>query len=136
MRGLIPLVGGVFLFVMFIYAAKIYAEPDNLTDDSGNNITIFGIGAVAVVGIGALLLGFVLLAAQWAASPSFFRGQTLPMRSHGDLILLGEFALGKEPIALPDSREDTVIAPDLSNLPPGRTAVDPGTGETFERPKE
>jgi amino acid transporter len=133
MRGVIPLVGGVFLFVMFVYAAKIYAQPDNLTDDNGKNITIFGIGAVSVVGIGALLIGFVLLAAQWVASPAYFRGQTLPRRSHGDLLLYGDLPIGVEPITLPDSREATVIAPDLSNLPPGQTAVDPATGETFEK---
>jgi hypothetical protein len=29
----------------------------------------------------------------------------------------------------------TVIAPDLSNLPPGQTAIDPQTGETFTSDK-
>ena len=129
MRGVIPMLGGIFLFVMFGYAAKIYAQADNLTDDAGNNITIFGIGAVAVVGIGALLLGFVLLAAQWAVSPSYFRGETLPRRSHGDLLMYGDLPLGAETIALPDSRQATaVIAPDLSNLPAGQKAIDPLTG--------
>jgi hypothetical protein len=28
-------------------------------------------------------------------------------------------------VGLPDSHEHTVIAPDLSNLPPGQRAVDP-----------
>jgi len=60
----------------------------------------------------------------------------LPRRSHGDLLLVGEVPIGAEPIALPDSREDLIIAPDLSNLPPGRTAVDPATGETFEKPPQ
>jgi amino acid transporter len=136
MRGLIPLVGGLFLFVMFVYATKIYSQPDNLTDNDGNNVTIFGIGAVAVVGIGSLLLGFVLLAAQWMASPDYFKGRTLPRRSHGDLILVGETPIGVEAISLPDSREATVIAPDLSNLPAGSQAVDPVTGETYQAPPD
>lgn len=34
---------------------------------------------------------------------------------------------------LPDSRETTVIAPDLSNLPPGAEAIDPETGEHLRR---
>ena len=34
-------------------------------------------------------------------------------------------------LRLPDAGESTVIAPDLSNLPPGQTAVDPSTGERF-----
>jgi hypothetical protein len=29
-----------------------------------------------------------------------------------------------------------VIAPDLSNLPPGQAAVDPRTGERFEKPAD
>ena len=32
-------------------------------------------------------------------------------------------------LRLPDSVENTVIAPDLSNLPPGATALDVRTGE-------
>ncbi len=133
-RGIIPLVGGIFLFVMFIYATHIYAQADNLTDNNGKNITIFGIGAVAVVGIGSLLLGFVLLGLQWAASPAFFRGETLPMRHSGDLLLYGDTQpLVADPLTLPDSREHTVIAPDLSNLPPGSRAVDPSTSQTFEK---
>ena len=35
---------------------------------------------------------------------------------------------------LPDSGDmPTVIAPDLSNLPPGETAVNPETGEEFTK---
>lgn len=133
MRGVIPLLGGVFLFVMFLYATKVYAQADELTDDNGDNITIFGIGAIAVVGIGSLLLGLVLLAAQWAASPSYFRGQTLPRGRAGDLLLYGDTLPGAAvAVLLPDSREATVIAPDLSNLPPGQRAIDPASGETFD----
>jgi len=121
---------------MFIYATRVYSQEDNLVDADGNNVTIFGIGAVAVVGIGSLLFGLVLLAVQWAVSPSYFRGKTLPKRSHGDLLLYPEVPLGVEPIALPDSREDIVIAPDLSNLPAGQRAIDPETGEIFEKPPD
>jgi amino acid transporter len=134
MRGVIPLLGGLFLFAMFVYAAKIYANADNLTDDNGNNVTIFGIGAVAVVGIGALLLGLVLLAIQWAVSPAYFRGRTLPKGKHGDLLLYGETVKDPHVLALPDSHEATVIAPDLSNLPPGQAAVDPEHGAVMRKP--
>jgi len=134
MRGIVPGVGGVFLAVMFVYGTIQFAKAGYLVDSNGANVTIFGVGAVAVVGIGALLLGFVFLAAQWAKAPAYFKGQTLPRRSHGDLLLLGEVPVGVEPITLPDSREGLVIAPDLSNLPPGEVAFDPATGETFESP--
>ena len=121
-RGLIPLVGGVFLFVMFCYALRTYAAPDNLQDDDGENVTIFGLGAVAVVGVGSMLVGLVLMALQWAVSPEFFRGRTLAKASHGDLILDNSEHPSDRP-RLPDSHEHIVIAPDLSNLPPGAHAV-------------
>ncbi len=132
-RGIIPLVGGIFLFVMFAYALQTYAAPDYLTDDNGDNVTIWGLGAVAVVGIVSLLMGFVFLAIQRAVAPAYFRGETLPKRFDGDLILAGEAPIGAEPITLPDSREATVIAPDLSNLPAGATAIDPATGDVYHK---
>ena len=44
-------------------------------------------------------------------------------------------ATAVEPMfGLPDSGDmPTVIAPDLSNLPPGETAVNPETGEEFTK---
>lgn len=84
-RGLIPCIGGAFLFVMFFYAVKSYAEVDYLTDDNGKNVTIWGFGAVAVVGIVSLLLGFVFMAAQWAHDADFFHGRTLRRGSFDDL---------------------------------------------------
>ena len=65
-----------------------------------------------------------------AIAPAYFRGETLPKRDSSDLVLVGG---GGKPtgLRLPDSVERTVIAPDLSNLPPGQTAVDPRTGERF-----
>ena len=172
MRGLIPLVGGIFLFAMFVFAVKSYIAPDWLTSTApadqagcdtanaalstaqgasgtsakaiadltdkvtaacaGNNVTIFGLGAVAVVGILALLVGFLLIALQWWRSPDFFRGRTLPMRS-ADLLLAGTEEEGV-PSTLPGSGEQaTVIAQDLSNLPAGQVAVDPETGRRFRR---
>ena len=56
MRGIVPLLGGIILLVIFVYGLRQYAMPDWLTDDDGNNVTIFGVGAVAVVGIGALVV--------------------------------------------------------------------------------
>ena len=132
-RGIIPFVGGVFLFAMFFYATKEYAAKDYLQDDAGHNVTLVGMGAVAAVGLGSLLFGFVLLAIQWAVSPDYFRGVTLPRRNSVDLLLLGEQPPGADPITLPDSREATVIAPDLSNLPPGQSAIDPETGQIYRR---
>lgn len=133
MRGIVPLAGGVILLVIFIYGLIQYAKPDWLIDDDGNNVTIFGFGAVAVVGIGALVLGVILMVVWWMASPDFFLGRTLSRRSSADLVLTPATAV--EPMfGLPDSGDmPTVIAPDLSNLPPGETAINPETGEEFTK---
>lgn len=81
MRGIFPLVGGLVLLAVFIYGTVQFAAPDWLTDADGNNVTILGIGAEAVVGIGGLLLGLVLMGIWWARKPDFFRGKTLPRRA-------------------------------------------------------
>lgn len=77
MRGAVPLLGGVGLLIVLVYGLLQYAKPEWLTDDDGNNITILGFGAVAAVGIGALVLGMILMSVWWAIAPDFFRGQTL-----------------------------------------------------------
>ena len=76
-RGVVPLLGGVALLIVFIYGLIQYAKPGWLTDDDGNNITILGFGAVAAVGIGALVLGVILMVVWWAMAPGFFRGRTV-----------------------------------------------------------
>ena len=81
MRGVVPLLGAVMLTVVFGYGLIQYAKPDYLVDDDGNNVTILGFGAVAVVGIGALVLGVILMFVWWAMSPGFFTGKTLPRRA-------------------------------------------------------
>ena len=133
MRGVVPLLGGLILAAVFAYGLVQYAKPDWLTDDDGNNVTILGYGAVAVVGIGALVLGVIVMVIQWISAPAYFRGHTLPRRSSSDLVLVPATAV--EPMfGLPDSGNmPTVIAPDLSNLPPGETAVNPETGEEFTK---
>jgi amino acid transporter len=117
MRGVIPLLGGLILLGAFLKACQLYAQKDY------GNTTLFGIGAVFVLGIGSLLLGAVLMFIWNAISPAYFNGETLPKGSH-DLVLASEHS-GGPTMGLPDSHEHTVISPDLSNLPPGQRAVDP-----------
>jgi amino acid transporter len=134
MRGLFPLLGGLMLTAAFVYGLQQYATADWLTDDNGDNVTIFGIGAVAVVGIGALVLGVIVMLIWWAINPNFFRGRTLP-RQTDDLVLATTEAESIARFGLPDSGlMPTMIAPDLSNLPPGQTAVNAETGEEVTRP--
>ncbi|GFG80024.1 hypothetical protein MPRG_33000 [Mycobacterium paragordonae] len=77
-RGVVPSLGGVALLIVFSCGLIQYAKPGWLTDGDGNNITILGVGAVAAVGIGAMVLGVILMALWWAMAPGFFRGRTLP----------------------------------------------------------
>ena len=77
MRGVVPLLGGVSLLLVFVYGLIQYARPEWLTDDDGNNVTILGFGAVAAVGIGALVLGLLLMVVWWARAPGFFRRRTV-----------------------------------------------------------
>jgi len=73
------------------------------------------------------------MVAWWIASPDYFHGLTLSRRSSADLVLVPATAV--EPMfGLPDSGDmPTVIARDLSNLPPGETAINPETGEEFTK---
>jgi amino acid transporter len=81
MRGLFPLAGSLMLAAVFVYGLSNFAQPDWLQDADGNNVTIFGIGAEAVVGVGGLLIGAVLMGICWIRKPDFFHGQTLPRSS-------------------------------------------------------
>ena len=110
--------GGRLLLVgAFLWAAKTYADPDY------GYTSIGGIGGVFLLGIGSLLLG----RRPDVRLPAVFAG-VLPGRDAAQA--------GRRPtwcwrrpagphLRLPDSAESTVIAADLSNLPPGQRAVDP-----------
>ena len=128
MRGVIPFVGGVLLLGAFIKACFLYADPNY------GSTKMFGIGGVFVLGIGSLVLGIVLMEIYRAIQPAYFKGETLPKRA--DFLLApGDGSIAH--VGLPDSGEmPTVIAQDLSNLPPGQVALDPATGERFVRPQD
>jgi hypothetical protein len=134
MRGVLPFLGGLLLLGAFVDACYNYAQPDY------GKTTIFGIGGVFVIGIGALLLGGVLMLVYRMVAPPFFRGQTLPRRGAHDLILAGmahEPDSERESLGMPGAgMPDIVIAPDLSNLPEGSTAIDSATGETPHGPED
>jgi len=126
MQGVIPVAGGVILLGAFLWAAKTYADP------AYGYTSIGSIGGVFILGIGSLVLGLVLMLVSQRFLPSYFRGETLEKHDASDLVLEGGYA----PTAglLPGSGPvPTVISPDLSNLPPGQSAVDPSTGRRFTR---
>ncbi len=125
MQGVIPGLGGLLLLGAFIWASKTYLDPDY------GYTSIGGIGGVFLLGIGSLVAGVMLMFIWQSISPAYFRGETLSKRDSTDLVLAPAHEGGG--LRLPDSAESTVIAADLSNLPPGQVAVDPRTGELHSR---
>ncbi len=116
MQGLFPFLGGVSLLTAFVIASVQYADPDY------GYTSIGSIGSVFVIGIGSLVLGLILMFAWQAGHPAYFRGQTLPKLAADELLLVTGGPRVR--VGLPDSGEmSTVIAPDLSNLPPGQRPV-------------
>jgi amino acid transporter len=71
-RCVLPLLGGVVMLTVFVLACVEYADPEY------GSTVVFGVGGVFVVGIGALLLGVLLMVAWNAVAPAFFRGETMP----------------------------------------------------------
>jgi amino acid transporter len=70
-KGVLPGLGGLMLLVAFVLSAVDYAAAD-----SGETV-ILGLGGVFVIGIGALLVGAVLMVVYSRVAPPFFRGETL-----------------------------------------------------------
>jgi len=82
MRGVFPLTGTIMMAVVFIYGLQQFLLPDWLTDDNGDNVTLFGFGAVGVVGILSLAVGAVLMFIYQFIAPAYFQGKTLEKRVH------------------------------------------------------
>jgi amino acid transporter len=136
MRFLFPLLGGLMLAAAFVFGLYTYAAADYEQDANGKNLAVnfFGwvVGDDAVIGVGGILIGLVLMFIWWARKPDFFRGQTLAKMSDDYVLAPGEGRIAT--FGLPDSgRMPEVIAPDLSNLPPGQSAVDAVTGEEIDK---
>lgn len=71
-RGLFPLLGGLFMTWAFVKSASDMIDPDY------SETVIGGIGGVFVIGVGMLALGVPLMLACFAfGTKRFFRGETL-----------------------------------------------------------
>lgn len=78
-RFIFPALGGGFLLLMFGVTAV-----DSLDPSYGSGSSIFGVGAVFVLGMGVLALGLVLMLITRFINPAFFRGETLPRITAAD----------------------------------------------------
>jgi amino acid transporter len=140
MRFVFPLLGGLMLLSAFVFGLVTYAEADWETDpatgkDLAANLFGWVVGDDAIIGVGGILIGLVLMYIWKARRPDYFRGDTIAKMSDDILLAPGEGRIAT--FGLPDSgRMPEVIAPDLSNLPKGQRAVDAVTGEEVTKPKE
>ena len=104
MQGLLPLLGGILLVGFFFKACWTYADPEY------GYTSIGSIGGVFLIGVRSLLLGLVLMFIYQGIAPAYFRGETLPERDSGDLVLVGS---SERPVGvqLRTVVSETVIAP-------------------------
>lgn len=86
LRGLLPLLGGLILLAAFLKSAI-----DMVATDYGET-SFAGVGGVFLMGIGALVLGFVLMEAYRIVAPDFWRGRV-------------ELAPEEIPVELPEPRQ-------------------------------
>ena len=78
LQGFLPFFGGVVLFAFFIYGAKqFWSKSYGSTYWTLPVPPHWQIGGVFLTGIGALVLGLVLMFVYRAVNPRYFRGQTL-----------------------------------------------------------
>ena len=85
MRGVIPFVGGLILLGAFLQAAHDYwlvgPDADSVTSWTMPFPPHWAIGGIFLTGVGALVLGVVLMVITAIVMPPFFRGETLPRRT-------------------------------------------------------
>jgi amino acid transporter len=113
MRFVLPLLGGLFMLAVFVLACFEYSSAD-----AGETV-LFGVGGPFLIGIGALVLGLLLMGLYGRIAPSYFRGETLEPGTQ-DLLLEPD---GVVTVATTDD-ERAAVAPDRSDLPPGRDPRD------------
>lgn len=78
MKGLLPLLGGLILWAFMVYGVTQFWNPDYGTTSWTLPFSPhWHIGGVFLTGVGALILGVVLMVIYRVVSPPFFRGETL-----------------------------------------------------------
>ena len=73
LRGILPLLGGLMLGYAFVQSAI------DMLDEDYSYTVIFGLGGAFVIGVGAILIGFVLMFLWWLrpGSKPYFRRESL-----------------------------------------------------------
>ncbi|MER5951333.1 APC family permease [Streptomyces sp. NPDC001904] len=71
-KGLFPALGGLLLSAVFVKTLVDMWNPEY-----GSGSSVFGVGSVFVIGVGLLLIGFLIMLVMSRRSPAFFRGEVL-----------------------------------------------------------
>jgi hypothetical protein len=117
-------------FVPMLLIAFAYQELNRAEPDCGDDVHV-GRPRVRPAGrldgrLGIIAADIIVMVIWNAVRPGYFRGETLPKRDARDLELVTSAHEGQT-LRLPGAGlPEIVIAPDLSNLPPGATAVEAG----------
>jgi amino acid transporter len=79
-KGVMPFLGGVLLLFFFVYGCYVYADKDyGTTYWTLPFAPHWQLGGVFLTGIGALLVGLVLMIVYRFVRPIFFKGETIPV---------------------------------------------------------
>jgi amino acid transporter len=122
MRGILPLLGGIMLFVALAKSLK-----DMWAADYGaTSFTVPGlgwqVGGVFLLGVGALVLGVVLMLVYGALRPAYFRGEVLNRDT--PILVMDDGTVGAPAsLTLPDSasQEHLVVPPEEPKIDPNDT---------------
>lgn len=111
LRAVFPTLGGLMLFAGMILTAVQDWKPENSSVVWHLPFSPhWQIGFAFILGIGAMVVGVVLLLVSMSVYRAFFRGETL---NRDTPIFLAEPAPTTGGLTLPDSRENLVRPPDL-----------------------
>ncbi len=139
MQGIIPVTGGVILFIVMGWSAYLdwlnpYAKNYNPTEASftGWQMTFpphWAVGGVAVLVVGAGLVGLIAMVTYGVARPAFFRGEVLNVHTPTLVPEVTGVPAGYPPqIGRDDVPADMPLVPPEYDEPTGPTPV-PGVDE-------
>ncbi|MDX6355197.1 MAG: hypothetical protein QOF98_2100, partial [Streptomyces sp.] len=111
-RGIVPGVGGLLLLYFFVNACRVYAAADyGSTSWTLPVAPHWQLGGVFVTGIGALLLGGVLMLVYRVIRPGFFHQETIAVSAHPRVEDREEGREGDRAEDRPDEQENRADGP-------------------------
>lgn len=106
-RIVFPLIGGLML--LFAFVKTLFDTYDAAMSYSVVNLFGLQFGGVFAISVGSVVVGVILMVIASVYYPAFFRGETLNADTEIVVLESGELLLPPDGLALPDSREQTVV---------------------------